>query len=113
MNILIDNLQEFPCRLKNALKFAGINFTRDFEKINMRDLSYIYGIGAKGRASVIDFCKKNGTDLNKRQGPGLQRKIDTNTGKFFLAVTPVSSDMEIINNLLNQKKFITAQDNGG
>ncbi|WP_316766457.1 hypothetical protein [Pedobacter frigiditerrae] len=63
---LILEIEEFQARTKNSLIQIGITHISNLTCLSARDLRFIYGIGKKGRETILEFCLKNGIQLSER-----------------------------------------------
>ncbi|TCC90184.1 hypothetical protein EZ428_12940 [Pedobacter frigiditerrae] len=63
---LIEDIKEFQVRTKNSLIMIGITHISNLACLSPRDLRFIYGIGKKGRKTILEFCLKNGIQLSEK-----------------------------------------------
>ncbi len=62
---LIMDVKEFQLRTRNSLLSIGITKTSHLTKLSVKDLKFIYGIGEKGRKSILEFCSQNNIPLTE------------------------------------------------
>lgn len=63
---LILEIEEFQTRTKNSLILMGITHISNLTCLSSRDLQFIYGIGKKGRKTILEFCLKNSIQLSEK-----------------------------------------------
>jgi hypothetical protein len=82
--VAISDIQQFPERLKRSLRQANILYDADFSKLNLRDITFLGGVGPKGQNLILDYCKEHDIKLNERSG--LNYRISELSGSTGLAL---------------------------
>lgn len=65
INYPIKDVKELQLRTRNSLLTIGITNTSHLAKLSMKDLKFIYGIGEKGRKSILEFCIQHNIPLGE------------------------------------------------
>ena len=65
INYPIKDVKEFQLRTRNSLLTIGITNTCHLTKLSIKDLKFIYGIGEKGRKSILEFCVRHNIPLEE------------------------------------------------